>query len=73
MCLEVSAGGNLTLEIQRSSMLAERLLQEVHDSTHGNALDFEQFLKELTLRIVLFNSFREILSLKMEEELTSHY
>lgn len=50
-----------------------RLLQEVHDSTHGNALDFEQFLKELTLRIVLFNSFREILSLKMEEELTSHY
>jgi hypothetical protein len=35
-------------------------------------LDFEQFLKELTLRIVLFNWFREALSLNKEEELTSH-
>jgi hypothetical protein len=30
-----------------------RLLQEINDSTSGNALDFEGFLKELTLRIVL--------------------
>lgn len=41
-----------TLGLDQKYELVFRLLQEVHDSTHGNALDFEGFLKELTARIV---------------------
>jgi Ca2+-binding EF-hand superfamily protein len=41
-----------TLGLDSKYQFVVRLLQEVQDSTHGNALDFEQFLKELTVRIV---------------------
>jgi Ca2+-binding EF-hand superfamily protein len=41
-----------TLGLEQKYQFVFRLLQEVNDSTHGNTLDFEQFLKELTLRIV---------------------
>jgi Ca2+-binding EF-hand superfamily protein len=41
-----------TLGLDTKYEFVFRLLQEVHDSTHGNALDFEGFLKELTVRIV---------------------
>ena len=34
--------------------MALRLLEEVNESTNGNALDFEGFVKELTNRIVFF-------------------
>jgi len=50
-----------------------RLLQEIHDQTSGNALDFEGFLKELTNRIVFGCLYREILSLKKEEKLISTF
>jgi hypothetical protein len=35
--------------------LVFRLLHEINEGTNGNALDFEQFLKELTTRIVYFD------------------
>lgn len=43
-----------TLGLETKYEFVFRLLQEVQDSTHGNALDFEQFLKELTTRIVSY-------------------
>lgn len=43
-----------TLGLDSKYEFVFRLLQEVQDSTHGNALDFEQFLKELTARIVSY-------------------
>jgi Ca2+-binding EF-hand superfamily protein len=42
-----------TLGLEAKYEFVFRLLQEVHDSTNGNALDFEGFLKELTSRIVV--------------------
>jgi Ca2+-binding EF-hand superfamily protein len=42
-----------TLGLDSKYEFVFRLLNEVNDSTHGNALDFEQFIKELTVRIVL--------------------
>jgi Ca2+-binding EF-hand superfamily protein len=42
-----------TLGLDTKYELVFRLLQEVNDATHGAALDFEQFLRELTVRIVL--------------------
>ena len=47
--LLVTAG---TLGLDTKYEFVFRLLQEVQDATGGNALDFEQFLKELTVRIV---------------------
>jgi hypothetical protein len=44
-----------TLGLDQKYEFVFRLLQEVHDATHGNALDFEGFLKELTARIVSFH------------------
>ena len=41
-----------TLGLDSKYEFVFRLLQEIHDSTNGSALDFEQFLKELTARIV---------------------
>jgi hypothetical protein len=42
-----------TLGLDTKYEFVFRLLQEVQDATHGNALDFEGFLRELTTRIVL--------------------
>jgi hypothetical protein len=42
-----------TLGLDQKYEFVFRVLQEVHDTTHGQALDFETFLKELTGRIVL--------------------
>jgi Ca2+-binding EF-hand superfamily protein len=41
-----------TLGLDSKYEFVFRLLSEIHDSTHGAPLDFEQFLKELTARIV---------------------
>lgn len=41
-----------TLGLDTKYELVFRLLQEIHDGTGGNALDFEGFLKEITTRIV---------------------
>lgn len=41
-----------TLGLDSKYEFVFRLLQEINDSTNGAALDFEQFLKELTNRIV---------------------
>jgi Ca2+-binding EF-hand superfamily protein len=41
-----------TLGLDTKYEFVFRLIQEVNDSAHGNALDFEGFLKELTARIV---------------------
>jgi|GEM_PF-3210021 Ca2+-binding EF-hand superfamily protein len=42
-----------TLGLDQKYEFVFRVLQEIHDSTNGAALDFEQFLKEVTTRIVL--------------------
>lgn len=60
-----------TLGLDSKYEFVFRLLQEVQDSTHGNALDFEQFLKELTIRIVSFSLCREAPSTRKAERLTS--
>ena len=62
-----------TLGLDHKYEFVFRLLSEVHDSTHGAPLDFEQFLKELTARIVILPIFREAPSMRKEEELTSPY
>lgn len=41
-----------TLGLDQKYEFVFRLLQEIQDSTHGAALDFEGFLKELTNKIV---------------------
>jgi Ca2+-binding EF-hand superfamily protein len=62
-----------TLGLDHKYEFVFRLLNEIQEGTNGNALDFEQFLKELTTRIVYFESFREAHSLKTVAELTSPY
>lgn len=57
-----------TLGLDQKYEFVIRLLQEIHDSSSGNALDFEGFLKELTARIVYLCLFREILSQKKAEK-----
>jgi hypothetical protein len=42
-----------TLGLDTKYEFVFRVLQEIHDSTHGAALDFEGFLKELTARVVI--------------------
>lgn len=59
-----------TLGLDHKYEFVFRLLSEVNDSTHGAALDFEQFLKELTLRIVVILLLRETHSMRREEEPT---
>lgn len=44
-----------TLGLNHKYEFVFRLLQEIQDGTHGAALDFEGFLKELTARIVISN------------------
>jgi Ca2+-binding EF-hand superfamily protein len=44
-----------TLGLDSKYELVFRLLADLNDSTHGAALDFETFLKELTLRLVLID------------------
>lgn len=58
-----------TLGLDSKYEFVFRLIQEIHDSTGGNALDFESFLKELTARIVFFSIFREVPFPKKEEKL----
>lgn len=41
-----------TLGLDSKYEFVYRLIQEIHDHSGGNALDFEGFLKELTIRIV---------------------
>jgi Ca2+-binding EF-hand superfamily protein len=62
-----------TLGLDSKYEFVFRLIQEIHDSTGGNALDFESFLKELTARIVFFSIYREALFLKKEERLISPF
>jgi len=62
-----------TLGLDQKYEFVFRVLQEIHDSTNGAALDFEQFLKEVTTRIVIFILFREALSTKKEEKPISLY
>lgn len=44
-----------TLGLESKYEFVYRLLAELQESSGGNALDFEQFLKELTSRIVDFS------------------
>lgn len=60
-----------TLGLDHKYEFVFRLLQEINDGTHGNALDFEQFLKELTARIVGLGLFRAAPSRRTEGGPTS--
>lgn len=48
-----------TLGLDTKYEFVFRLLHDIQDATNGNALDFEQFLKELTTRIVPSSTLRE--------------
>ena len=50
------------LGLEQKYDLALRVLQDINESNHGNALDFEGFVRELTNKIVRTVLFREILS-----------
>ena len=43
-----------TLGLDTKYELVFRLIQEIYDGTNGAPLDFEQFLKEITNRVVHF-------------------
>jgi hypothetical protein len=60
-----------TLGLDTKYEFVFRLLHEVHDATHGAALDFEQFLKELTLRIVPLSPLRATPSRRKADAPTS--
>lgn len=62
-----------TLGLDAKYEFVFRVLQELYDTTNGAPLDFEQFLKELTARVVLLPSPRETPSLKRAEALTSNF
>ncbi len=60
-----------TLGLDEKYDIVFRVLAEISE-TSGDALNFEEFLKALTARIVpIFVYFRELHSLNKEEELTS--
>ena len=48
--------------------IAMRVLEEINEANHGNALDFETFVRELTHKIVLYFIVREVHSLRKVEE-----
>ena len=56
------------LGLEQKYDLALRVLQDINESNHGNALDFEGFVRELTNKIVRTDLFREILSARREEK-----
>lgn len=60
-----------TLGLDEKFDLALRVLQDINDDAHGNALDFEGFVKELTHRIVSDRSLRAIRLQRREERTTS--
>lgn len=60
-----------TLGLDTKYEFVFRLLQEIHDGTNGAPLDFEQFLKELTNKVVLISLFRAAPSAKKADAPTS--
>lgn len=60
-----------TLGLDTKYEFVFRVLQDIQDGTHGAPLDFEQFLRELTQRVVLLKRLREAPSAKKAAELTS--
>lgn len=66
--LLVTAG---TLGLDTKYEFVFRLFQEINDGTNGAPLDFEQFLKELTNKIVLRRLCRATPSAKKADVLTS--
>jgi hypothetical protein len=61
-----------TLGLDTKYEFVFRLLNEIHDATQGAPLDFENFLKYLTTKIVNFLVCREALSVSKAEEQTSN-
>lgn len=59
-----------TLGLDAKYELVFRVLQELYDTTNGAPLDFEQFLRELTNRIVLFTPLRATPSARKAGRLT---
>lgn len=41
-----------TLGLDTKYQFVAKMLEDIHEATEGNALDFEQFLKEITNKIV---------------------
>jgi hypothetical protein len=60
-----------TLGLDTKYEFVFRVLQEVHDGTQGAPLDFEQFLRELTNRVVRIETLREVPSPRKAAEPTS--
>jgi Ca2+-binding EF-hand superfamily protein len=60
-----------TLGLDTKYEFVFRLLQDLYDGTQGAPLDFEQFLKEITTRLVLLSLFREAPSRRKEGDPTS--
>lgn len=60
-----------TLGLDTKYEFVFRVLQDIQDGTHGAPLDFEQFLRELTQRVVILRRLRATPSTKKAAELTS--
>ena len=62
-----------TLGLDSKYELVFRLLNDLNDGTQGAALDFERFLKELTVRLVTFVLLREVPSTRKVAAPTSRF
>lgn len=61
-----------TLGLDQKYQLVFRVLQEIQDASNGHAMNFEEFLKELTNKIVSLLIFRATHSTRTAERTTSH-
>jgi Ca2+-binding EF-hand superfamily protein len=60
-----------TLGLDKKYEIVFKLIMDINDSTGGQPLDFEGFVKELTNRLVRSSLFRDLLSMKKEDIRTS--
>ena len=61
-----------TLGLDKKYEIVFKLISDINDSTGGAPLNFEEFVKELTNRLVSVNLLRETPSVRKEDIRTSN-
>ena len=61
-----------TLGLDKKYEIVFKLINDINDSTGGAPLNFEEFVKELTNRLVSVNLLRETHSVRKEDTKTSN-
>ena len=62
-----------TLGLDKKYEIVFKLITDINDSTGGAALNFEEFVKQLTDRLVSNLLFRETHSVRKEDTRTSNF